>query len=126
PSPGKPYSAAANRDLPVGAVGRSGNASADLAKAHRGNILALPQQHGGLEMKKRLLVTTLALAAFALGLAGPAAANKNSAVVIGECSNGESIAFRVNFNAGEHSGENAATAIVGGGSFKTTELHLFV
>jgi len=104
----------------------AGTPAPDLAKATPGSILELPQQHGGLEMKKRLLVTTFAVAAFALCMAGPAAANKNTAVVIGECSNGESIPFRVNFNAGEHSRENAATPIVGGGSFKTTELHLFV
>jgi hypothetical protein len=85
----------------------------------------LPQLHGGLEMKKRLLITTFAAAALALGLAGPAAANKNTVVVVGECSNGESKSFRVNLHAGERSGENAAAPIVGGGSFKTTELHLF-
>jgi hypothetical protein len=76
-------------------------------------------------MKKRLLATTFSAAALALGLAAPAMANKNTAVAVGECSNGETIPFRVNFRAGEHSGENAATPIVEGGSFKTTELHLF-
>jgi len=76
-------------------------------------------------MKKRLLATTFAAVALTLGLAGSAAANKNTTVVTGECSNGESIPFRVNFKAGELSGENAATPIVGGGSFKTTEIRLF-
>jgi len=77
-------------------------------------------------MRKRLLVITLAAAALGLGVAGPAAANKNVALVEGECSNGESKLFRVNLHAGERSGENAATPIVGGGSFKATELHLFL
>jgi hypothetical protein len=77
-------------------------------------------------MKKRLLAMTFAAAAVSLGLAGPAAANKNIGVVTGECSNGESLQFRVNFKAGELSGENAASPIVGGGSFKTTEIHLFL
>jgi hypothetical protein len=76
-------------------------------------------------MKKRLLVTTCSAAALALSLAGPAAANKNTTEVIGECSNGETIPFRVNLKAGELSGENAASPIIGGGSFKATELHLF-
>jgi hypothetical protein len=76
-------------------------------------------------MKKRLLATMFAAFAVTLGLAGSAAANKNTAVVTAECSNGESLLVRVNFKAGERSGENAATPIVGGGSFKTTEIHLF-
>jgi len=76
-------------------------------------------------MRKRLLVGTF-VAALALSAAGSAAANKNSGVVEAQCDNGESISVLVNFTAGERSGENAATPIVGGGSFKTTELRLFV
>jgi len=76
-------------------------------------------------MKKRLLAATLAAFAVTLCLAGSAAANKNTGVVTAECSNGESVEVRVNFRAGERSGENAASPIVSGGSFKTTEIHLF-
>jgi hypothetical protein len=75
-------------------------------------------------MKRVALSITFAIV-LALGVAGPAAANKNTAIVETECSNGETLQVKVNFHAGEKSEENAASPIVGGGSFKTTELRLF-
>jgi hypothetical protein len=75
-------------------------------------------------MKRIALPISFALV-LALGVAGPAAANKNTGVVEAECSNGETYEVKVNFHAGEKSGENAASPIIGGGSFKTTELRLF-
>jgi len=74
---------------------------------------------------KRFLLAAAMATTLALSMAGPAAANKNVTIVPAECSNGEVVEARVNFHAGERSGENAATPIVGGGSFKTTEFRLF-
>jgi hypothetical protein len=74
---------------------------------------------------KRLLLAAAMAAALALTMTASAAANKNVTIVPAECSNGEIVEARVNFHAGERSGENAATPIVGGGSFKTTEFRLF-
>ena len=74
---------------------------------------------------KRLLLVVATAAVFALSMAGSAAANKNVAIVPAKCSNGETLEARVNFHAGENSGENAATPLVGGGSVKTTEFRLF-
>ena len=75
-------------------------------------------------MKRLLLVVALA-AVPALTMTASAAANKNVTIIPAECSNGETVEARANLHAGERSGENAATPIVGGGSFKTTEFRLF-
>jgi hypothetical protein len=75
-------------------------------------------------MKRAALSIALALV-LALSAAAPAAANKNVGIVEAECSNGETYQVKVNFHAGEKSEENAASPIVGGGSFKTTEIRLF-
>jgi len=74
---------------------------------------------------KRVALPIVSALVLALGAAGPAAANKNVGIVEPECSNGETIQVKVNFHAGEKSSENAASPIIGGGSFKTTELRLF-
>jgi Ni/Co efflux regulator RcnB len=76
-------------------------------------------------MMKRLLLISATAAAVALPMAGSADANKNTTVIPAECSNGETVEARVNLHAGERSGENAATPLVGGGSIKTTEFRLF-
>ena len=73
---------------------------------------------------KRLFLAVATATALAL-MTGTAAANKNVTIVTAACSNGETIEARVNLHAGERSGENAATPLVGGGSLKTTELQLF-
>jgi hypothetical protein len=74
---------------------------------------------------KRISLSIIFALALALTAAAPAAANKNRGVVEAQCSNGETYEVKVNFHAGEKSGEDAASPIVGGGSFKTTELRLF-
>jgi hypothetical protein len=74
---------------------------------------------------KRVAVSIVFALALALSAVAPAAANKNVGIVEAECSNGKTYQVKVNFHAGEKSGENAASPIVGGGSFKTTELRLF-
>jgi hypothetical protein len=76
-------------------------------------------------MMKRLLVASATVAALALTIAGPAAANRNTTIVPAECSNGETVEARVNLRAGERSRENAASPLVGGGAFKATEFRLF-
>jgi hypothetical protein len=74
---------------------------------------------------KRVALPIIFVLLLALSAAGPAAANKNVQIVEAECSNGETLQVKVNLHAGERSGENAASPIVSGGSFKTTELRLF-
>jgi hypothetical protein len=74
---------------------------------------------------KRVALPIIFALVLALSAAGPAAANMNVGIVTAECSNGETVQVKVNFHAGEKSGENAAGPIVGGGSFKTTEIRLF-
>jgi len=74
---------------------------------------------------KRVALPIIFALVLALSAAGPAAANRNVGIVEAECSNGETIHVKVNFHAGEKSGENAASPIVGGGSFKATEIRLF-
>src|ERR1700746_2068472 len=73
---------------------------------------------------KPLMLAAVTVAAFAL-MAGSAPANKNVTIIPAKCSNGETVEARANLHAGERSGENAATPLVGGGSFKTTEFRLF-
>ena len=74
---------------------------------------------------KRLLLAAAMTTVLALSMTGSAAANKNVTIIPAECSNGETVEARANLHAGERSGENAATPLVGGGSFKTTEFRLF-
>jgi len=74
-----------------------------------------------LEMRKRLFAG-MSAAALVLLTAGPAAANKNRGAISAECSNGQAVTVLVNFKANG----NSAAPIVGGGSFKTSELHLFL
>jgi hypothetical protein len=74
---------------------------------------------------KRFLLAAAMTAAMVFALTGSAAANKNVTIIPATCSNGETVEARANLHAGERSGENAATPIVGGGSFKTTEFRLF-
>jgi hypothetical protein len=73
-------------------------------------------------MKKRLLVAGVFMAALALSAAGPAAANKNRQEISAECSNGQPATVLVNVKANG----NSAVPVVGGGSFKTTELRVFL
>jgi len=74
---------------------------------------------------KRVVLPIIFALVLALSAGGSASANKNVGIVEAECSNGETLQVKVNFHAGEKSGQNAASPIVGGGSFKTTELRLF-
>ena len=74
---------------------------------------------------KRLLLAAAMATVLALSMTGSAAANKNVTIIPAKCSNGETVEARANLHAGERSGENAATPLVGGGSFKTTEFRLF-
>jgi hypothetical protein len=74
---------------------------------------------------KRLALALIVAVGLVASTAGPAVANKNAGVVEAECSNGETYQVKVNFLAGEKSGENSGAPIVGGGSFKTTEIRLF-
>jgi hypothetical protein len=71
-------------------------------------------------MRKRLLPAIFAVM-LALGTAAPASANKNRAPIEATCE-GQPVTVMVNFQANG----NAAAHVVGGGSFKTTELHLFL
>jgi len=73
---------------------------------------------------KRLLLTSATAGAVALTITGSAGANKNTTIIPADCSNGETVEARVNLHAGERSGENAATPLVGGGSIKTAEFRL--
>src|SRR5437899_2997003 len=74
---------------------------------------------------KRLFLAAAMAAVLTLSTTGSAAANKNITLIPAKCSNGETVVARANLHAGERSGENAATPLVGGGSFKTTEFRLF-
>jgi hypothetical protein len=74
---------------------------------------------------KRVVLPMIFALVLVLSAAGSASANKNVGTVEAECSNGETLHVKVNFHAGEKSGENAASPIIGGGSFKTTEIRLF-
>jgi hypothetical protein len=72
-------------------------------------------------MKKRLLVGIFGVL-LALNAAGSAAANQNRVSIPGTCNEGQPVTFLVNFKANG----NSAAPIAGGGSLKTTELHLFL
>jgi hypothetical protein len=77
-------------------------------------------------MKRLMLAAAAAGTALALPMTGTAAANPNVTIIPAKCSNGETAEARVNLHAGENSGENAASPLVGGGSFKTVEIRDFI